>query len=179
MSGDIVYRINGQDRIVFVNEEWDRFAQANDGETVLAARVLQRPLWDFISDVTTQEIYRQILQRVRSGRPVRFTFRCDAPQFRRTLRMDIYPGEGNTVEFRTHTLSEEHRQSVRFEVTRCGSGDLLRMCSWCKKVYTEGSWEEIEVAIERLQIFRRPCPPLITHGICESCYRNMVDVLAQ
>lgn len=181
MSGkDIIYRIDGQDRIVFVNEEWDRFAQANDGESVLSARILQRPLWDFISDMTTQELYRQILQRVRSGRPIRFTFRCDAPHFRRTLQMDIHLVEGDTVELRTQTLAEERRQPIQFETLQDRvPGDLLRMCSWCKKVHVEGAWEELEVAVERLQLFQRPRPPLITHSVCESCYHTMLDMLAQ
>jgi hypothetical protein len=28
---DIIYRVNGQDNIVLVNEQWDRFAAANAG----------------------------------------------------------------------------------------------------------------------------------------------------
>ncbi len=78
-STGIIYRVNDQDEIVFVNEEWDQFAAANAGEAVTASQVLQRRLWDFISDSTTRELYRQVLRRIRDGRSLRFTFRCDSP----------------------------------------------------------------------------------------------------
>ena len=177
---DVVYRVDDRDVIVFVNDAWDRFAQANGGEGVISSRILQRSLWDFIADATTQEIYRQILQRARSGHAIHFTFRCDAPQYRRLLRMDVHRGEDDTVEFRTHTLAEEPRQPIFLESAHPGyDGELLRVCGWCKKVFVEGSWEEIEVAIERLQIFERPRPPLMSHGICDACYQSMLEVLAE
>mgnify|MGYP005860220723 CR=1 FL=1 len=176
---DIIYRIDGRDVLIFVNEEWDRFAEANDGEGAKSAHVLGRPLWDFISDMTTQEIYRQIMQRVRNGHLVSFTFRCDSPRSRRVLRMDIYRGEGEDVEFHTHTLAEEQREPVQLKPAQGEVTELLRVCSWCKRVHVEDSWEEIEAALERLRLFQMPRPPLITHGICEECYQRMLGVLAQ
>ena len=107
---DIIYRVNDQDEIVFVNEAWDRFAACNAGKDVTSTQVLHRPPWDFINDSTTQGLYRQVLKRIRDGRALQFDFRCDSPACRRLLQMDVRRGEDGTVEFHTSTLSEEIRQ---------------------------------------------------------------------
>lgn len=86
---DIIYRVNARDEIDFVCDEWDDFAVANGGESVLSAQVLGRPIWDFITDLSTQEIYRALIRKARSGRSLQFTFRCDAPWRRRFLEMTV------------------------------------------------------------------------------------------
>ncbi|MFN0171893.1 MAG: hypothetical protein ACKV22_36225 [Bryobacteraceae bacterium] len=178
-SAGIIYRVNDQDKIVFVNAKWDQLAAANAGEAVTASQVLQRRLWDFISDSTTRELYRQVLLRIRDGRSLRFTFRCDSPSCRRLLEMDVHSREDGTVEFRTRTVSEESRQPlVLQESGAAGSGELLRMCGWCKKVFFDGTWTEVEDAVDQLRLFHRTFLPSITHGICEGCYQEMIKTLA-
>ncbi len=178
-SRDIIYRVNDQDEIVFVNEQWNRFAAANDGEAVTSSQVLQRPLWDFIIDSTTRGLYRQVLKRIRDGRSLRFTFRCDSPMCRRLLEMDVRRGEDGTVEFRTRTISEESRQPPCLPESRAaGPGELLRVCGWCKKVFVDGTWAEVEEAVAQLRLFHRPFLPSMTHGICEGCYQEMTKTLA-
>lgn len=176
---DIIYRVNDQDEIVFVNEEWDRFAADNAGEAVTSSQVLHHPLWDFIIDSTTRELYRQVLKRIRDGRSLRFTFRCDSPSCRRLLEMEVGRGEDNSVEFRTRTLSEESRQPLALpESSAAGSNELLRVCGWCKKVFVGGSWAEVEEAVAQLRLFHRHFLPSMTHGICEGCYQEMTKTLA-
>jgi hypothetical protein len=176
---DIIYRVNAQDEIVFVNEQWDRFAAANAGESVTSSQVLQRPLWDFIIDSTTRELYRQVLQRIRDGRSLRFTFRCDSPMCRRLLEMDVHRGEDGTVEFHTRTISEESRQPPGLpESSAARPGELLRVCGWCKKVFVGGTWAEVEDAVAQLRLFHRPFLPSVSHGICEGCSQQMTKALA-
>lgn len=178
--GDIIYRVNDQDEIALVNEEWDRFAAANVGERFASAQVLQRSLWDFIIDPTTRELYRQVLKQIRQGRSLRFTFRCDSPTCRRLLEMHIAREEDGTVEFRTRTLSEVDRQSpILLESDIARSDELLRMCGWCKKVFVGDAWVEVEEAVVRLQLFEHTLLPSMTHGICEPCYQEMIETLAQ
>lgn len=176
---DLIYRVNDRDEIVFVNEEWDRFASANAGEAVTSSQVLHHPLWDFIVDSTTCELYRQALKRIRDGRSIRFTFRCDSPSCRRLLEMEVGRGENHSVEFRTRTLSEESRPPLVFpESDAAGSHELLRVCGWCKKVFVGGTWTEVEEAVAQLRLFHRPFLPRMTHGICEGCYQKMTKTLA-
>jgi hypothetical protein len=178
-SKDIIYRVNGQDNIVFVNEEWDRFAAANGGGAVTSSKVLHHPLWDFIIAATTRELYRQILEKIRGGRSLQFTFRCDGPTCRRLLEMTLHKGDDSTVEFCTRTISEESRQPPGLpEFSEARAGELLRMCGWCKRAFVGETWAEVEEAIAQLRLFHRPIPPSITHGICERCYQEMITTLA-
>jgi hypothetical protein len=89
----LLYELNAEDEISSVNEEWFRFALANDGMPLRPSQVLGRPLWDFIGDMETQHIYRLLHRRVRAdGAPVRLRFRCDAPNRRRYLELGITAG---------------------------------------------------------------------------------------
>lgn len=179
-SADIVYRINDQDQIIYVNEVWDRFARANLGEAVCSEQVLNRPLWDFISDTPTRELYREALARIRSGRALRFSFRCDGPMCRRFLEMQITAAGEGIVEFRTVTLKVEPREEAPtlLAALRERSHEVLRVCGWCKKVDAGGEWVEIEEAVDRLGLFERPHLPSLTHGICEGCHRQMAQLIA-
>lgn len=175
---DIVYRVDDRDQIVFVNDEWDRFALANSGAAVTSSFVLHRPLWDFIADIATQELYRQVLRRSREGHSLRFTFRCDSPDCRRLLEMNVERSESNSVEFRTQTVSLEPRPPVVFpDSASAATEELLRACGWCKKVHVGGAWVEAEEAIVRLGLFLRQRLTGLTHGICEACYDQMTKSL--
>ncbi len=177
-TGDVVYRLNDRDELVFANPAWDRFAAANSGEFVTAERALGRSLWGFISDATTRQLYRDVLRRVRGGRPVRFNFRCDSPAIRRLMEMDVTLAAAGGVEFRTRALSEDSRPfQALLAPSALHSDELMRMCSWCKKVDVGGAWAEVEEAVARLRLFERALLPSITHGICDPCYEGMARAL--
>lgn len=174
---ELIYRVNTSDQIEFVSEEWDHFAAANGGESVLSNKVLGRPLWDFITDLSTQEIYRALLQKARAGRPIQFTFRCDAPWRRRFLEMTIISKGGGSVEFHTRTLLEQERPTpILLDADVDRADELLHSCSWCKKFLVGNEWVEVEEAIQRLRLFQRRRLPAITHGICDECYERMSEV---
>jgi len=176
---DIIYRVNAADQICFTNSQYDEFAVANDGDAAHSATVLNRPLWDFIGDPTTRHLYQQVIERVREGRSIRFSFRCDSPTCRRQSELTVVPVEGGCVEFRTHTISEEERPTPTLLQHHAGSsGQLLRMCAWCNLVEANGAWVEIEEAARRLQLFEHSRLPAITHGICEPCFVKMNRSLA-
>lgn len=177
---EIHYRLNDRDEIVFVNEAWDAFASTNAGEHLTATHVLGRPLWEFITDSTTQLLYRDILTRVRGGRPVRFALRCDSPDCRRLMEMHVACGPGGLTEFRVRTGAEEERSpQPLLDPHRAHSEEFLRVCGWCKKVDVGGRWAELEEAVPLLGLFERPLLPLVTHGICEDCYARMLATLKQ
>lgn len=174
---DIVYRINALDTIVFVNEEWDRFAAGNGSPGMVSDRILNRSLWEFISDPTTRLLYREILERARAGRSVNFPFRCDSPDRRRFLEMTVGLTDDAAVQFRVRTVAVEQRAS---QPLIAGGGRVephLRMCGWCKKIplADRGGWVEIEDAVAALKLFEQPELPLISHGICEDCETKMKE----
>lgn len=177
-SEDIIYRVNDQDEIVFVNESWDRFAAANGGDAVSSSKVLHRRLWNFVVDATTREIYRLMLGRIRDGRCLQYTLRCDSPKCLRLLEMKVHCREDGTVEFHTHVVSEESRQPPDLTDKAAELGELLRVCSWCKKVYSGGTWMELEEAVDLMGFFHDTLPLSMTHGICDGCLREMKIKLA-
>ena len=183
MNGDthILYRLNHWDEIIFVNEEWVRFALANDGPDLVRERVLHRPLWNFISDLTTQQLYRDILDKVRAGHPVRFVFRCDSPERRRLCEMTITAQAGDVVQFETQPLWTQERSPQSLLARDAPrTVDLLRICGWCLRVEVGGgTWQDIEEAVNSLQLFERVEYPRLTHEMCDECYMAVTESVAR
>lgn len=179
---DLLYELNAQDEIISVNEEWLCFAQANDGAALHSPQILGRSLWDFIGDVDTQHIYRLLHRRVRAdGAAVRLRFRCDAPDRRRLLELDISGGPERGLIYRVRTVKEEARPPVPLlEPHRPRSEQFVSVCSWCERVAVPAhGWLQVEEAIAVLPRLAEPEPPGLTHGICEGCEAGIHGALVE
>lgn len=140
-------------------------------------KVLGQSLWDHICDPTTVELYRQMVKRAREGHPVKFHYRCDAPDRRRLFRMTITTVAEGQIEFVSQLRREEVRPKVvlldRLEQNR--SEELVRICSWCEKAaLPDGRWVPVEEAVETMGLMRHEHMPGLTHGICENCKVRMM-----
>jgi hypothetical protein len=177
---EIVYHIDGSDRLCEVSAAWAQFALANDGAALMPDRVLGRLLWDFIEDTNLRELYRQMIQRVRSGYPVRFDYRCDAPEWRRQFRMTIRTAADGTVEFLSQLRWKEQRPRVdMLDVKMPRSEHWVRVCGWCQNVaLPEGNWLPVEVVVEQLGLLAGEALPKLTHGICPPCQSGVIAQLA-
>jgi hypothetical protein len=110
---ELEYCVNAEDQISSVNKEWLSFAAANEGRALFPPGILGRSLWDFIGDMETQHIYRVLHGRVRAlGMPVRLSFRCDGPERRRLLQLDILPQCHQELLYRVRTLKQKCRTPV-------------------------------------------------------------------
>jgi hypothetical protein len=168
-----IWVIDGADKIIHVNAAWMAFAQENLSRHLTAALVLDQSIWRFIQGQETIYLYKQIFSRVRAGQsPVTFPFRCDSPDCRRFMEMKLSLFSGDAIEFISHILREERRQPIDLlDASRDRSGEFLKICSWCKKIYIPGQgWREIEAAIEPLDLFGHQSMPRMTHTICDACY---------
>jgi hypothetical protein len=176
---ELEYCVNAEDRISSVNEEWLSFAEANEGGPLLPPGILGRPLWDFIADIETQHIYSVLHSRVRTlGTPVRLSFRCDGPERRRLLQLDILPQRGQELIYRVRTLKQEVRELVPLlDMRRSREESFVTMCGWCKRVaVSPRRWLEVEEAVAALALFDQPRPPQLTHGVCEECSETLSDI---
>ncbi len=172
----ILYRVDSNDVITFVNEAWSRFATENQAHE-LASSALGRSLWDFIENPEVKSIYRMLLDRIRrTGQPFSFDYRCDAPELRRFLQMTVVPLDRGAVEFQSRLLREEPRGTVALlssEVPRVET--FVRVCSWCKKLDAgRDHWVEVEEALPSLGIMNKTKLPRLTHGACPQCYERMM-----
>jgi len=173
-SNLVSYQIDGRDRIETVSASWEPFATSNGGASA-ATEVVGHSLWDFVVDDTTRHVYRDLLDRVRSGRTVSFEYRCDSPALRRFMRMTMTPGSDGAVTFDSLTVRTEPRPEVPL-LTRSDTapGDLLRVCGWCKRVAVGDAWLEVEQAVNELGLLAGPPPAGITHGMCPACFSRVM-----
>lgn len=170
-SATLVYEIDASDRLVAVNDAWTAFAVASDAPELAAPGVLGVCLWDAITDPSTGDLYRTLLTRVRRGEVIEYFYRCDGPAARRDMSMRVAL-DGPRVRF-TSRLDTASDRSPQLLLDRRAprSGELLRVCGWCKKVaVTDDRWEEVEVAIPQLGLQAAHTLPALTHGICPACF---------
>ena len=168
-----IWTIDDADKIVHVNDAWLAFAGENTAPQLTASVVLDQPIWRFIQGQETSYLYQQIFSRVRAGKsPVKFPFRCDSPDCRRFMEMELALLPGDAIQFTAHILREEWRDPVDLlDASRDRSGEFVKICSWCKKINIPGQgWGEIEAAIVALDLFGHHSMPRMTHTICDSCH---------
>lgn len=179
----VIYGIDERDRIVLIDGAWDAFAVANHAEHVISSQVLHTSLWEHCRGAMVEQVYRNLLQRVRvTKRPIEFIYRCDAPERRRFIRMCITKREDQPlITFMNQIVREELRpyQALLDVTAPRRSDELVAMCSWCNKVRVdESGWYEVEDAIAALKLFERDACPEITHTICPSCLARSEAELA-
>lgn len=166
------YAVDDEDRLIRVDDGYYRFAAENGWEG--AGDSLGRSLWDFVSGHEVKKLQRLLLRRIREGvREVELPFRCDSPETIREMDIRIAADRtGRVVLFSARLRSEREREEPQplFDpsVPR-DNRDFLPMCAWCDRFLVEGEWVEVEQAVRRLELFRRPEMPTLDHGICPRC----------
>ena len=165
------YRVNAEDRINHVSSEWLDFARENDASDLDSETVIGQSIFQFVSNEETRHLYAMILDRVRTGRnEVVVPFRCDGPSVRRFMELEVSPRPKSHVQFQGRIVREEGRPAVPLLDSSINRGDdFLKICSWCKRVQAQREWLEVELAVDKLELFNRKRLPQLTHGICEDC----------
>jgi hypothetical protein len=173
----IIYRTDREDRIVSVNDAWTKFARENDGESVVAEKVVGRRIWDFVQDDRICGIYRFLIDDARNGRDVRFKFRCDSPAERRVFSMQLRSDKAGEVEWTSRLLLKEPREPIALLSAHLKRGaSMVRICSWCHRVLLdEETWQDLETAVEQLKLLEMDPLPRLTHGICPDCQTEVMS----
>lgn len=166
---EFICQVDTEDKIVFLNDDWWRFAIEN-GLFLTKEKLHGNSVLNFISDLTSRHLYRIFMETVRrTGREVAVPFRCDSPDRRRFMRMTIRALPAKGIEFSSEILREELRPKIDLldpQLPR--SKDCVVMCSWCKKIKAP-DWLEPEEAVARLNLFETERLPSVSHGICSAC----------
>jgi hypothetical protein len=177
-QGAIVYQVDENDCLTYLNEQWGTFAEDNDTPYLTNTDVENKLIWDFIQDSETRHIHETLLKRVRvNNLTLKFPFRCDSPAVRRFMEMEISPLNEGKVEYCCRIIREEPRDPIPLVHVKEGSEEPhLRMCSWCKKLDVgNDTWFEIEDAIKHLGLFHEASIPFVSHTMCNACMDDLDD----
>ena len=176
----ITYHIDQNDHIIYISDEWQPFADRNKAEELTKGCVLNRSIYDFISDKESRHIYELTFSRCRKNNShIHLPFRCDAPHTRRFMRMDISALEDNAIRITSCIEREEARDPVALlDKEQDRSSEFVTICSWCKKVRLEEQhWVEVEEAVTQMKLFEAISLPQLSHGMCESCHHDQMQAL--
>lgn len=174
-----LYVIDHMDRIVSMSSNWLSFAARNDaGESCHPDRIINQQIWSFIQGYETRHVYEICINNVRNHqKTIVLPFRCDAPDLRRYLELEISPLPRGHVQLTSRIIREEPRETVKLLQTgKPKLFDFITMCSMCKKIQVaENVWFETEEAIARLGLFELEVLPQISHGLCQDCFKMSID----
>ncbi|MDP2052080.1 MAG: hypothetical protein Q8L75_00485 [Acidobacteriota bacterium] len=175
---DVIYRVDAEGYLTFVNEGWNAFAVLNDTPELLGPAVLGRRVADGIAGGETRLIYDRLRERALAGARIELPYRCDSPMLRRRMSLTIV-AVGAELEFRSRLLDLAMRPAVRVlepqgrlreasagQAPRAGA--MLTVCSWCNRGRIGSRWAELEEVVAELRLFDAPVPQL-THGLCHDC----------
>jgi hypothetical protein len=169
------YELDAGDVIRAVDHWWLAFASENGAAHLNEATVVGRPLWDFISDDPTQQLYRELHERVRTmGHAIDVPFRCDSPTLRREMQLTIHRGENGVLLYESKLLKTAVQQRLpQLSHSRERSNAFLTMCSCCKRSLLEPKgWLEMEEIALRLRLYDQPSVPGLRYTVCPRCVKR-------
>lgn len=170
---DGVVRLSAVDALLFASDEWRECARAHAG----VEEVVGRPFSEFVADPDTVPLYDLVFRRVRaSGQPMNVPFRCETPEERRHMEMEVRSLGDGVLECHTRTVLVE--RPAASASSRAPAAHFLTLCGWCRRVrLPEGTWADLETAAQRLSLFLGEVPK-VTHGICPHCRESRFPALS-
>ncbi|MBI2400228.1 MAG: hypothetical protein HYV23_04115 [Deltaproteobacteria bacterium] len=166
-----IHTVDADGYITAVNDEWVEFARENGAPELAREALVGRAIWVFIEGMETRHISRLLLDKARRcGKGLTIPYRCDSPDLKRFMEMEIVPLENGTVEFRSRLLKVEKREPVRLLDPQAGRGnEFLTICSWCRRARIASVWLELDEVVKKLDLFSSASLPQLTHGVFEDC----------
>lgn len=168
---EIRYRVSAEGMILEVEGDWDRFAEENAAQELVGAPPIGTDFFEHVAGVPVRALIRALMERARrEGEPLECSYRCDAPDRRRFMRLRLEPDPDGSVLFRSWVEREESRQPVvLLQPTAPRGSGLLSVCAWCRRARVDGRWLELEEAVDRLGVFAGEPVPDLSHDICAQC----------
>ncbi|HEV2692439.1 MAG TPA: hypothetical protein VG347_06040 [Verrucomicrobiae bacterium] len=175
----VIYRVDSDDRIIFINSAWLQFAAANGMSPDVSKSMVGTRLWKHISDLTVRHFYKVLMGKVRkTGKCVAVPFRCDSPHLLRFMEMKITKLDNDALEFKNVLVREECRKRPASLLTDELEHKMLLMCLGCDRVKLT-RWLEPEHAAQKLKLFEKSVLPLVSHSVCPQCnsigFRTVID----
>lgn len=176
-SGTVIeYRIDANDVVTEVGQNWADFARDNDAPE-LALPAGDRTLWTYFGRDEIRELWQILVERVRTSQTAaQIPFRCDAADTRRWFEMTVTPEPDAAVHFRSVLVFEESRPPVALldpHSARDEAAEAVALCSWCGRGQHGSLWLDIEELVRAARLLERVSMPPISYGICAACRDEM------
>lgn len=185
------YLTDLEGRLVSVGRtNWNSFARENAGGPLAETPPIGCSLAALVSGDLVRSFYQRAHQvAVSGGRRIAFTFRCDAPDVERRMKMAIGPLRLRErivgVLYQSTILSERARPPIRFldvsaalEQYKEDVAPLIVSCSFCSKIdWPPGRgapWAEPEdyYRLGGVSEVR------ISHGVCPDCAEYIAESIS-
>ena len=170
------YKIDRHDAITDVDEDFRSFAVENGADSLASDSIIGQTLWEHIEGKETRHLYRLMLQRIRkTGGRLRVPYRCDSPDCRRFMELEIYPLPDQKIGFTSRIVKQELQEPVDlFSSSADRSEEFLGVCSWRKRMRVEGVGSvEVDKGVAELDLFEMARLPQLMHSICPDCLQSV------
>lgn len=174
-----VYRVNRDDIVVFVDEDWLSFARENDAADLTAERVIGSSLWDHIEGTVTRELYQELFAYLRREQAMTIVpYRCDSPTVHRSLDLAIEAMPDGSIQFSTHVLAVERSEyQPLLDASGRRSRQRFGLCSLCKAArLPSGEWTSLDHVLMRINLDQGILPE-IENGVCPACNRSVRELI--
>ena len=87
----LIYEVDKNGVIISIKGPWDKFAKSNSGKSLAKSETIGRNLFEIVRGPGVIHVYR-LMHDVLFSNPARtivFAYRCDAPDMRRFMKMEM------------------------------------------------------------------------------------------
>lgn len=172
---------------------WTQFLKHNGGTSDIQEKcsinvIVGQPITTFLAGETVKNAFADLFRSVLDGRrkAIRLDYRCDAPEFRRDMRLAVTPlaaGEAQQrLLYQSIVLSTQPRVPLPMfaaEIAGEENADILTLCAICARVaWPVGAPSGARDWIDPEEYYRRGGAQAvkISHGFCERCFSRLNEM---
>ncbi len=169
LSAAHVCVLDAEDRLVWVNPAWERFARENGGESVLERWPPGNLYLSAVPEVLLPFL-RDAFKRVRAEQAVfEHEYECSSPTQLRRFQMDVRPLDQGALLV-THTLRHEAPLGRDAEPALLalyeGEEGIVTQCCHCRRTRRSDTGKAVWAWVP--QWVQQPLPGT-SHGLCDIC----------
>lgn len=167
------YVIDGSYRIIEVHSNWDRFAKDNYGDrSILRQNIIGKNVMEFIKGDSVRMWYESIIELAKNlGIHITRPYRCDSPDKKRFMEMEVIPLKNGNVIINHYLIKEEQMKGNPHSPFVYGNSEdrnTITRCTICNRFLHRNQWIELEEAVKHYD-FRIIT---ITDIVCNDCIRR-------
>lgn len=164
-----IYFIDDNLRIINVGGEWDEFAINNEGDDIVFSKIEGKSLLNYIKGDPTKMWIQTIIQLVKlKEEPIERPYRCDSPEIKRYMSMNISAESKYVLKFEHKILKVEPKTQTTLikHFDNKSITNIYKRCSICGKILFSGKWKEPD-ADQSINISKFK----VIYTVCGDCSR--------